>query len=365
MPRAEAPAPIAPAATAVPIATFVSPTSVAPTPIAGPGLVAPAPASSGPGLVVRSVATTANAVIPGTDFTIIDRPKRKAVILLFGDGGTGKTTFGIRYAPQPAFLIGFDGRSQYVEELAKQAGHPVPAVQIAPPSVLQKSDNVKLAAQEALAKFFRNFDGAIQASLTGQVRTLVLDTGSELGEIITLAVRGTLESAKGDYGRSKDQINQIWWKIFGSARFTGNCHLIVLSRASSIWENNEPTGDFRARVSDTVRDAVDFSLHLRFGYKAPAITMPGMAGMAAIAPGTPGLVAGGGLIAAPAPGLTMGGVAGPRPAKEFELVVKKSGNTNPIEDVGLVFRESDWGEIGPFAYACSRLMPGSQPEDWR
>lgn len=303
------------------------------------------PASSG--LVTSSTAPNPNAVIPNSDFTIIERPKRKVVCLVFGDGGTGKTTFGIRHTPQPAVLIGFDGRSEYAEFLQKEAGHPVPSVQIPPPSVLQKSDNVKTAAGEALKKFLRNYDAAIAASKDGKVRTIVIDTGSELGEIITLSVRGTLDSgAAKDFGRSKDQINQVWWKIFAAARWSGDAHLIVLSRASSIWEGNEPTGDFKARVSDTVRDAVDFSLHIRLGTGIPVGGGGGGTGLVSL---------GGGLV--PLTGSS-------RPvAKEFELVVKKGGNQ--IEELGNVYRQSDWGDEGPFVYSCCKLMPGSTPEDWR
>lgn len=344
-----------------PAAAPTTPTSglVAPT-----GLVSPAKSPafpSGGGLVPGMMpnAPNPNAVIPGTDFTILERPKRKAVILVFGDGGTGKTTFGLKFSPQPAVLIGFDGRSEYVEQAMKNAGHPVPAVQIPPPSVLVKSDNVKSAARAALDQFFRNYDGAINASLTGKVRTIVIDTGSELGEIITLAIRGTLDNVKGDYGKSKDQINQIWWKVFAAARFTGNAHVVILSRASSIWENNEPTGDFRARVHDTVRDAVDFSVHIRLGN---ALSTMGML------PGAPAASAGGGGGMVGLVGMTggsSGNGSGIRTPKEFELVVKKSGNVNPVEATGLVFRQSDWGDVGPFAYACTQLMPGSTVDDWR
>lgn len=329
--------------------------------VAPTGLVSPAKSlafPSGGGLVpgMMSNAPNPNAVIPGTDFTIIERPKRKAVILVFGDGGTGKTTFGLKFSPQPAVLIGFDGRSEYVEQAMKAAGRPIPAVQIPPPSVLVKSDNVKTAARAALDQFFRNYDGAIAASLAGKVRTIVIDTGSELGEIITLAIRGTLDNVKGDYGKSKDQINQIWWKVFAAARFTGNAHVVILSRASSIWENNEPTGDFRARVHDTVRDAVDFSVHIRLGNALPAMGMLPGAPAAGGASGMVGLV-----------GMTGGpsGNGAARTPKEFELVVKKSGNVNPVEATGLVFRQSDWGDAGPFAYACTQLMPGSTIDDWR
>lgn len=322
------------------------------------GLVAPGPTTdAGSGLVSSLAAPNPNAVLPNSDFIVIDKPKRKAVCLVFADGGCGKTTFGLKYTPQPAFLIGFDGRSEYVEEEQKLLGYPIGAVQIPPPSVLQKTDNVRKAAGEALAKFFRNYDAAIEASKSDKARTIVIDTGSELGEIITLAVRGTLESAKGDFGRSKDQINQIWWKIFQTARYTGKAHVIILARASSIWENNEPTGDFKARVSDTVRDAVDFSLHIRLGMGAQSLL--GLAGGLAGVGSPGGLVSGTGLM----PIIPGSGFAGPQ--KEFEIVVKKSGNKNPLQELGVVYRQSDWGEDGPFVYACTQLMPGSRPEDWK
>lgn len=319
----------------------------------GGGLVSvPMPTSGGLMPTAQAQAQNPNAVIPNSDFTVIDRPKRKAVCLWFGDVETGKTTLGLKYTPQPALLIGFDGRSEYVEEAQKLAGYPVPSVQIPPPSVLQKSDNVRASATEALRKFFRNYDAAIAASKTGQARTIVFDTVTELGGVIALAVRGTLDNVSNDFGRSKDQINQIWWKIFAAARFTGNAHLVILGRASSVWENNAPTGDFKPKVADEVREAVDFSIHMRFG-------IGGIAALPVPAPG--GLVPSSGLVSLIPVGTAIGAL---HPvSKETELVVKKAGNKR--EEKGNVYREADWGTDGPFVFTCCKLMPGSRPEDWK
>lgn len=321
-----------------------APTLATPTPTPKAGLpTLPTLPSLLPTPSMPFPAATASTIIPNSHFQIIDRVRHKAVILVFGDGGCGKTTFGAKYAPQPAVLIGFDGRSQYVEMEQKLAGTPIPAVYIPPPSVLQKSENVKSAAKEALNEFFYNFSAAIEASKAGKVATTIIDTASELGEIITLSVRGTLDAIKGDYGRSKDQINQIWWKIFGAARYQGNANLVLLARASSIWVNNEPTGDFKARVTDVVRDAVDFAVHIRWATSTIPVDSAGLPIMPVM------------------PTLPMVG-ASAKP-KSFELVVTKAGNQR--SELGAIYSEADWEGVGPFAYACSKLMPGTTPDDWR
>jgi hypothetical protein len=39
--------------------------------------------------------------------------------------------------------------------------------------------------------------------------------------------------------------------------------------------------------------------------------------------------------------------------------------SKPLMLGGVKYQEKDWGEAGPFPYACSRLIPRTKVEDWK
>lgn len=266
---------------------------------------------------------TSTSPIAGSDFTLLTSPKRQANVLLFGDAGTGKSTFATAFAPEPVAFINFDRRADYAvtSAMAKNRRIYYTGIDI-PANVTKLSDEAaRKFGQAAVDKVIRNYELAIAESRKGNVRSICLDTITEYGELLKLAITGRIDKTKGDYGKSKDLINREIWRLFNLAR-EGNAHVIALSRAKAVWKDNEPTGRFTFRCPDVVNDAVDWAAHIRLKQ-----TPKGKA------------------------------------KKEIEIEITKAGNN--IEQLGEVYSEATWGGLGPFAYGCMLQYPGSELEDWQ
>lgn len=261
-------------------------------------------------------------LIAGSDFYDIVEPPLQSISLVFGDGGTGKTTFALEYAPEPAAFFSYDQRGRHVIKRAKDKGRRILPVEINIPANVTRlgDEQARKIGQQAIDKTIKNLEIAVRESQKGNVRTITLDTGTEYSEILSLAIRGRVDRTKGDYGKSKDLINREWWRIFNLAR-EGNAHLIILARAKAIWVNNEPTGNFSPRGPEVMMDAVDWAGQIRLKQRKGKLK------------------------------------------KEFELEITKAGVN--IEELGSVYTASDWEDFGgPFVYACWQQYEGSEPEDW-
>lgn len=276
------------------------------------------------GIVAESRSSLRVGSLSESDFIIPTAPKRQANVLIYGDAGTGKTSFCTRFAPDPIAFINFDRRASHAVQLAKQIGKKVWFLEISTPANVTKltDEAARAVGQKALDKTIKNFEIAVEESLKGNIRTICLDTGTEYSEILSLAIRGRVDKTKGDYGKSKDLINREWWRILNLAR-EGNAHLIILARAKSIWVNNEPTGKFTFRGPEVMNDGVDWAGEIRLRKKK-----------------------------------------GGRLKKEFELEVTKAGVN--IEELGEVYTAELWEDLGgPFVYSCLMQYDGSSMEDWQ
>lgn len=260
----------------------------------------------------------------GGDFITLEEPKRQANILIFGDGGTGKTSFVTRYCPTPIALINFDRRAGYAVANAKQAGRVIHYLPVDFPAHISKVDiePAKKLGQDALDRVIANYELAVTASIRGDVRTICLDTGTELSEIMKIAFTGRVDRTKGDYGQSKDLINRQWWRLLNTAR-EGLAHLVILARGKAVWEGNEPTGEFTYRGPEVMNDGVDWSGQIKVRQTKR---------MAQV-------------------------------VKSFEIKMTKCGVN--IEELGKTYTEKDWeGLGGPFVYGSLMQYEGSNISDW-
>lgn len=263
-------------------------------------------------------------IIPaGSDFTAPPVPKRQAKITLCGLEGTGKTTFALKYAPDPIALINFDGRAGYAAQQAVEVGKKILMTEVRITGDINRmgEDAARKAGQAAIDKTMKNLEAAVRASQKGDVRTICFDTGTEYGNFVTLAFRGKLGLVK-DFGKSKDLINQQLLRIYQLVA-DGNAHLVMLTRAKGTWEGDTPTGEFEPRAYEVLSEAADIVAHLRFKK------------------------AGRGKI-----------------SKESEIRILKAGTDR--SQLGAIYREADWEDLGgPFVYACLMNYPGTTPEDWQ
>jgi len=283
----------------------------------------PVTKTSGPSPSNVPVGTSGGDGIGGSDFTVLSAPRKQCVALIYGEVKSGKTTFVTRYCPDPVAFINFDQRSDYAVTEALRMGRKILYV-----GVNYAADDItnldhakaKQLGQAAIAKTLRNLKWAVAESKKGNIKTICLDTGTEYDEILKLAVRGTLETVQGDFGRSKNMMNEQWKRIFDIAR-GGNAHLIILARMQEVWVGNAPTGRFTARGNDQMEILADWSGHIRVKRKR-------------------------------------------KDPPKFELEIVRSGVN--IAEMGNIYTEDEWAELGgPFAYACVNQYPDSELGDWQ
>lgn len=260
--------------------------------------------------------------LAGTDFLIPSSPKRQACVLIFGDAGAGKTSFAVRYAPDPVAIINFDRRATIAIDEARKLGKVVYELSIdLPPAKKMSPSETKLAAREIIEKVVKNFIAACDLSKEGKVRSILLDTATEYSEIVKLAFDGVQEQTKeGAYGKDKDYVNRQWWRLFNIAR-SSSAHLIVTSRAKEVWIENVPTGRFSPRCPGVILDGVDWAGNIRWARNR------------------------------------IGRLKG-----EQELEITKAVT---ISELGEIYTMKDWEVYGgPFVYGCVKQYGGSLPEDW-
>lgn len=259
-----------------------------------------------------------------SDFIDEETVKNQALVTIVGTEGTGKTTFGIRFSPEPVSIISFDGRATRAIKREQDRGRAIRhcAIPYSANIARMTADEAKRAAQAIVDKTMHNYEVAVRESQRGNCRTIVLDTGTEFSEIVTLAIRGTLEKVKGDYGQTKDMINQCWRRLYHLAR-EGNAHVIMLARAKAVWVDNEPSGAYTYRGNEALGELADWVGHIRLRRNNKT-------------------------------GLLM---------KKIEIEILKAGNN--LEELGAVYRDRDWEDAGgPFVYACWKQYPKSKLEDW-
>lgn len=262
----------------------------------------------------------------GSGFFSRKNSNKQALIMIFGDGGHGKTAFALEFAAHPVATINYDGRDDPVIEKARSKGRIILPGRLHVPARGSSAEEVMKQAQTVMNTFEDNFFWAVEENRKGNIRTILIDTGTEHSRVLKLAFDGvTQQTKKGGFGKDKDFIYNRWGELFAEAR-KSSVNLIVAARASEIWVedekgNQKATGRYKYKCAAIVNDLVDLSMHIRLKKGAPG-----------------------------------------RFKKEFELEVTKSGPN--LAELGQIYTQKEWGDMGPFVWSCLMQYEGSSPEDW-
>lgn len=266
--------------------------------------------------------------LAGADFTKPPAPCDQAVCLIFGQPGHGKTTLGLRYAPGPVAFFDIDRRGLHAAKVAQRKGQLIHYLPIElPQRVLKMSDmDLKKAADTQVSMVRKNLEIACRASEKGDIRTIVFDTMTEFATLIQLATTGRADRVKGDYGKSDHIMKTALADIIRMTR-ASQANFIMLAKNKPIWEGGEPTGKHTYRGPDTLEFEADWAGHMRL--KAHTSIKKRR----------------------------------DAEAQSHELEITKAGIR--LSTLGDVYSEEEWGEDGPFVYACVQQFPGSTAEDWK
>lgn len=311
------------------------------------------PASS---LISQLFTSTPGARIPGTrGLVTLERPKSKAICLIHGLDGSGKSSFLARHCPGPIGHICFDRRAEEIAFDAMETyGKTIHYMDAALPSGIANysPSDAKLIAQEVLDATIHDYDWMIDQATQGKLSTIGLDTGTELTRMLYYATTGhpvkekPTKDSPGDFGASSRAINEYIWYFVNRARECRKVNLIILSRCKEEYAGPKPLGTFTWDCHKIFHQAVTWSAHL-----ALMSTEEKEAELAAKSPD--GKLSSSDLLRVR------------REGPSFSLRVTKAGLPGTIEEHGKVYTAAEWGEDGPFAFACSKLIPGTDIEEWK
>lgn len=271
-------------------------------------------------------------IVPvGSDFEVIDSIKRNQVIMVYGPGQTGKTTFALKYAREPVAQINFDGRDTVAHHEARAMGRKIMRVSTAvPPKVTGASPaDVKRIASSIASTVTNNIEAACESSMRGNVGTICLDTGTEFHQILNQAEHGADKLSSNDWDslRASGRIKEQWWSIIRMVQ-SSNANLIVLAREKKIYKDKEDTGKITYDCPKVIFDAADIVCEMRIK------TITERRVKSAVT----------------------------------EIEVIKAGNNRSMlwttwTQDGSGDATGAWGD-NPFVFLCTLLTPGSSEEDW-
>ena len=293
--------------------------------------------------------TVPGTPIAGTSMVTIARPKAKAIVVLHGLDGSGKTTFVTRFCPDPITLINCDRRAEEAAYSdAENYGRTINYLDAALPADIA---DYSPEDSKALAEYilYDRIKPDLIWSLNNGVRTIGLDTAFEYTRILNYAFRGHPIKQKptkedpGDFGAADRAINEeIWWLV-NKIRENRNVNLVILSRSKEEHDGQKPLGTYRPDCHKIFHQACDWSGFLSLTSEEEM---------------TERLLAESGTNS-----LTTSQMRKIKTRRPFELKITKGGQA--IEEMGKTYGEGEWGEDGPFAYSCSRLIPRTTVEDWK
>lgn len=185
--------------------------------------------------------------IPGlekSDFCDPADPKQRLIWSVFGETKTGKSSFAL-WGPGPVVVADLDKRLEYVVQgfiKGEITGEPkvikpmpleIPDLD---PMSRKKDDAAEKAAKKEWEKFLKNYQDALESSLLpGGVRTIVIDTATELFDLRLAAEFGKL---MGIIQRNRGGANADFTELIRRGE-KYNANVIWLHHAKEEWKDRE------------------------------------------------------------------------------------------------------------------------------
>uniref|UniRef100_A0A6M3LHJ6 Putative ATPase domain containing protein n=1 Tax=viral metagenome TaxID=1070528 RepID=A0A6M3LHJ6_9ZZZZ len=171
----------------------------------------------------------------------------RLLLSLDGDEGTGKTTFALT-APGPLVYMDFngggDGIIQTVQDekeiLLPGDGEPY----ILPDLLGDTPEAVRDAAAPVKRRFVQDF---IAACDDPNIRSVVVDTGTEANQVFRLSSMGKIGKAEGDTGAKIAQqeiVNSEWLTLLRHATHRTTANVILIHHLKEKWSGGKPTGEY-------------------------------------------------------------------------------------------------------------------------
>lgn len=159
--------------------------------------------------------------------------KRTAFVQVYGDWGTGKTTFALT-APGPIALCHtaekLDGVIQPFAESKKLALHDFSGVYAGSKEDIARTANVA----------WKSLYDHCMAAVNEGYKTIIVDTHTEAWELIRLARFGKLAQVKPiHYGPVTAEFKGLWKRIKSA-----NVNVIAVGQIREKYVNDKPTGEF-------------------------------------------------------------------------------------------------------------------------
>lgn len=183
--------------------------------------------------------------LKGTSFELANTPaKRRLIVAADAEQGGGKTNFGLT-APGPIAYLSLDLNEDGVIQKYQEVKRIYRSRYTLPNGNGADTDKIATAAGAAWNVMVNDFMGALQDS---SIRTLVVDTATELWELLRLAVYGKLTQViSRDYQHANAVYRQLIREVEGTDK-----NLVLLHKMKAEYKADKATGNLiRAGFGNT------------------------------------------------------------------------------------------------------------------
>lgn len=185
---------------------------------------------------VTTIDTATATSLKGTNFTLASRPvKRRLIVSACAEQGSGKTYFGLS-APAPIAYINLDLNDDGVIQKYQREKKIYRSCYSLPNGNGSNTDKISEAAQNAWDSICNDFMGALHDN---SIRSIVIDTATELWELLRLAVYGKLSGViSRDYQHANAVYRQLIREVEGTEK-----NLVLLHKLTNEYKADKPTGN--------------------------------------------------------------------------------------------------------------------------